>query len=119
MYEEFCEDRKQEIADGTARREKRTETVENPDLRELSRQAWLMLLKLRGNRLINLVTLNQVAPRAPQPLLHIIKVKKDLKNLKSTYALEYSNPITCEEFKEARKAMLKHRGRFTKQSLKN
>ncbi|KAG5897199.1 hypothetical protein JTB14_022552 [Gonioctena quinquepunctata] len=114
LYEEFCEDGRQEIADellhsiDTARREKWTETVENLDLQKSSRQAWSLLRKLGSSnppdRPINLVTPNQVAShivstsRAPQNHTHNIKVKKDLKTIKSTCALEteYANPFTCK-----------------------
>ncbi|KAG5898137.1 hypothetical protein JTB14_033994 [Gonioctena quinquepunctata] len=102
LYEEFCEDGRQEIADellhsiDTARREKWTKTVENLDFQKSSRQAWSLLRKLGSSnppdRPINLVTPNQVAShivstsRAPQNRTHTIKVKKDLNTLNSTCA---------------------------------
>ncbi|KAG5893687.1 hypothetical protein JTB14_021983 [Gonioctena quinquepunctata] len=91
LYEEFCEDGRQEIAEellhSIAGREKRTETVENLDFQKSSRQAWSLLRKLGSSnppdRPINLVTPNQVAShivstsRAPQNRTHTqLKLKK-------------------------------------------
>ncbi|KAG5874268.1 hypothetical protein JTB14_001429 [Gonioctena quinquepunctata] len=113
QYEEFCDDGRQEIADDllhsidTARHEKWTETVETQDFQKSSRQAWSLLRKFGSSNPpdcpINLVTPNQVAShivstsRAPQNRIYIIKVKKVLKTIKSTCALEteYANPFTC------------------------
>ncbi|XP_072392313.1 uncharacterized protein [Diabrotica undecimpunctata] len=150
LYEEYCEDGKQEIADellhsiDAARRGKWIQTVENLDFQKSSRRAWSLLRKLGSSnppvRQTNLVTLDQIAThivstsRAPQNRLHTIKVKKDLKTIKSSLAhsTEYSNPFTHEEISQALNGMktgkapgfdaihaefLKHSGRFTRQWL--